>query len=145
MRPGLVLLGFVAGAAVPAQAAYSLNGASLGTSTVRMTIPKSGTAQSVHTVRLFYSGSGANCRTGELNDSWTSPPSIIPVRMPAGVTVGYTRSPMSLPSDTARGIAINVASTAVPTTGQLSIGVPRGTCQGNNQGAWVTLILEKAP
>jgi hypothetical protein len=128
--------------APPAHAqGYSLNGAGLGTNTVNMTIPKTGNTQSVLNLRLQYSGKGANCTTGSLNDYWSPSGQ----RAPAGVVMGYTSSGFGLPGNPSRGIAINVYSTAQPMSRQWTIVVPKGSCQGSNQTATiaVTLVKEK--
>ena len=133
---------FVAGLAassLPAQA-YTLNDASLGTNAVTMTIPKSGNAQSVQTLWLQHSESGANCTTGSLADYWSPSGS----RAPVGVTMGYSSSPMSLPSSLVRTIVINVESTALPMSRQGTVVVPSGSCDGWNQTSTITLTLVKA-
>jgi len=135
---GIVLVGLAA-SSLPAQA-YTLNDASLGTNAVTMTIPKSGNSQSVQTLRLQYSGSGANCTTGSLADYWSPSGS----RAPVGVTTDYSSSPMSLPSSLVRTIVINVESTALPMSRQGTVVVPSGSCDGWNQTSTITLTLVKA-
>jgi hypothetical protein len=137
-----LLIGLAMAGAPPVYAqGYTLNSASLGTNAITMTIPKTGNTQSVHTLRLHYSGgNGANCTTGSLNDYWGPSGS----RAPAGVTPGYSSSPMSLPSSLTRTIAINVYSTAVPMSRQWTIVVPSGSCRGGNQTSTVTVTLVKA-
>ena len=130
---GSFLIGFAVAIAAPAQGSQgrTLTGAQLGNaSQITMTIPKSGTAQTAHVLRLHFTGSGgANCT----------------MRGPAGVTVGYSHSPLSLPSSLTRTVAINVDSTAKPGSSNFTIRVPRGQCQGSNQSSTVTLRLVAAP
>jgi hypothetical protein len=139
---GIGLLGVAIAIAPSAYAqGYTLNSASLGTNAITMTIPKTGNTQSVHTLRLHYSGgNGANCTTGSLNDYWGPSGS----RAPVGVTPGYSSSPMSLPSSLTRTIALNVYSTAVPMSRQWTIVVPSGSCRGGNKTSTVTVTLVKA-
>jgi hypothetical protein len=136
----IVLVGLALASASSAFAqGYSLNGASMGTNQITMTIPKTGNTQSVHTLRLQYSGKGANCTTGSLARWWGQHGGNGPV----GVVPGFSSSPMSLPSSLTRGIAINVYSTAAAGSTQWTIKVPRGSCGGSNQTSTVTLVLVK--
>lgn len=118
---------------------YTLNSASMGTNQITMTIPKTGNTQSVHTLRLQFSGRGANCTTGSLSSYWGQHGG----SAPKGVVPGFSSSPMSLPSSLTRGIALNVYSTAVPGSTQWTIVVPRGSCGGSNQTSSVTVTLVK--
>ena len=123
---------------------YSLNGARLGTvRDITLTIPPAGgSAQAVALLRLNFSGgNGANCTTGSLADYWGPNNTHAPV----GVSAGYSSSPMGLPSNSTRTVAINVNSSAVPTARQFTIVVPRGSCQGSNQTSTINLTLVKAP
>lgn len=124
---------------------YTLTGAQMGNaSTITMSIPKTGNTQTAHVLRLHFtgkSGSSANCTTGSLADYWHP----AHVRDPVGVSMGYSRSAMGLPSNLTRTVAINVYSTAMPMTRQWTIVVPRGSCGGSNRTSTVTLHLVRAP
>jgi hypothetical protein len=136
----IVLLGLsLAGAPSAFAQGYTLNSASMGTNQIAMTIPKTGNTQSVHTLRLQFSGRGANCTTGSLSSYWGQHGGHGPV----GVTPGFSSSPMSLPSSLTRTIALNVYSTAVAGTTQWTIVVPRGSCGGSNRSTTVNVVLVK--
>jgi hypothetical protein len=141
MKRALVLSILLAAAMVaPAQAGYSLTGASLGPTPIsqKLVIPTSGnTAQLSLALRASFTVDGASalCSTGNLAHYWT--PSIA-----TGVIIGYSDSPLT-PSVSVRSVVITIYPTALPMASRpLTVVVPHGTCGGSNQTAtfWLELV-----
>ena len=139
---------------LPAQSQIYLKHASLGQgNAITLTIPKSGLTNFTHSFTLWYEGRHGRhvgrqtCATGALTDSWALTDRAPHDRHPPyGLTLGFNRTPMTIPSGRSREISFHVLSTASPATLRWTILVPKGTCEGWDQlRTTVTVTLVKAP